>query len=57
MKQVDEETVTKGNNILLIREHTASLLSGDVEYSDEMKSALMIEGDVKKQGIHWSNKI
>ena len=57
MKQVDEETVTKGNNILLIREHTASFLSGDVEYSDEMKSALMIEGDVKKQGIHWSNKI
>ena len=48
VKEVDEEIVTKENNILLKREPTASLLSGNVDYSDEMKHSLMIEVDVTK---------
>ena len=36
----------------LTREHTDSLLSGNVEYSDEINNSLMIEGDLKKQEIH-----
>ena len=48
VKEVDEETVTKENNILLIREPTASLLSVNVEYSDEINNSLMIEVDITK---------
>ena len=32
IKKVDEETVTKEKNIPMTRDHTASLLSGNVEY-------------------------
>ena len=38
-KEVDEETVTKENNILLKREPTALLLSGNVNYSDEINNS------------------
>ena len=48
VKEVDEETVTKENNISLTREPTASFLSGYVEYPDEMNHSLMIEVDVIK---------
>ena len=34
IKEGDDETVTKENNMSLTREPTASLLSGNVEYSD-----------------------
>ena len=40
--------MTKENNILLIREPTTSLLSGNVEYSDEINNSLIIEEDVTK---------
>ena len=46
VKEVDEKTVTKENNILLTREPTASLLSGSLEYLDEMETLLMIEAEV-----------
>ena len=48
LKEFDEETVTKDNSIMLTREHNASLLSGNVDYSYEMNNSLMIEGDVIK---------
>ena len=48
VNQVDEETVTKENNIFLTRELTASLLSGNVEYLDAIDTSLMIEADVTK---------
>ena len=48
VKQFDEETVTKENNISLTRELTASILSVNVDYLDEIKNKLMIEGDVTK---------
>ena len=47
IKEVDGETVTKDKSTLLTREPTASLLSGNVEYSNEIKHSLMIEGDVR----------
>ena len=54
VKEVYEDTVTKERNILFTRETTATLLSGNVEYSNEMNHSLMIEVDVrKKQGNHW----
>ena len=34
-KEVDEETIIKEDNISLTRETNTSLLSGNVEYSDE----------------------
>ena len=46
VKEVDEEKVTKNNNILSTRKPNASLLSDDVEYSDEIKHSLIIEEDV-----------
>ena len=36
---------------LLTGEPTASLLSGNDEYSDEIKNSLMIEGDITKTRI------
>ena len=48
VKEVDEETFTKENNILLTRKPSASLLSGNIYYSDEMKNSLMIGVDVRK---------
>ena len=48
IKEVDENIVFKENNIFLTREPTDSLLSGDVEYLDEIYSLLMIEVDLKK---------
>ena len=48
LKEVDEEIVTKEKNILLTREPTDSLLSGSVDYSDEIKHSLIIELDVTK---------
>ena len=53
VKEVDEEKVNKDNNIFLTREPTASLLSGNVEYSDEIKHSIMIEGYVTKKVISW----
>ena len=43
VKEVDEEKVTNEKNISLTREPTASLPSGNVEYSDEINTSLMIE--------------
>ena len=48
VKEVDEEKVTKEKNILLSREPTTSLLSGNVEYSNEMNHSLMVEVGVRK---------
>ena len=42
VKDVDEEIVTKEINILLTRDPTPSLLSGNVAYSDEMNNSLII---------------
>ena len=47
-KEVDDDTVTKKSNISLKIEPTASLLSGNIEYSDRMNHSLMIEVDVTK---------
>ena len=47
-KEVDEETIIKEDNISLTRETNTSLLSGNVEYSDEMNYSLIIEGGVRK---------
>ena len=47
-KEVDEETIIKEDNISLTRETNTSLLSGNIEYSDEMNYSLMIEGGVRK---------
>ena len=43
----NEETVPKENNIFLARDPTATLLSGNAEYLDEINTSLMIEVDVK----------
>ena len=48
-KEVDEETVTKENNILLKREPSASLLSGNVDHLYEIHTPLFIETDVAKK--------
>ena len=45
VNEVDEETVTKENNISLTREANASLLLGKVDYAAETNHSLMIEGD------------
>ena len=49
VKYVDEETFTKEKNILLTRKPIASLLSGNIEYSDEVNTSLMIESAVTKK--------
>ena len=41
-------TVTKEKNISLTREPTASPLSGNIKYSDEINTSLIIEEDVTK---------
>ena len=46
VKEFYEETVTKENIISLTREPTASLLSGNVEYPDEINNYLMIKVDL-----------
>ena len=46
VKEVDEKTVTK--DIFLQRGPTAALLSGYIDYSDEINRSLMIERDVTK---------
>ena len=46
VNEVYEETVTVEDNILLTRDTTALLLSGNVEYLDETNTLLMIEADV-----------
>ena len=51
VKEVDYNIVTKENNLFLTREPTASLLSGNVEYSYEINHSLIIEGDVTKKTI------
>ena len=48
VNEFDEETVTKENNLLLTREPPDSILSGNVEYLDEIETLLMIEADVTK---------
>ena len=40
--EVDEEIVTKEENILFTREPTTSILSGNVEYFDEIGILLLI---------------
>ena len=42
VNEVDEETVTKEKNILFTREPTTSILSGNVEYFDEIGILLLI---------------
>ena len=42
IKEVDKEIVTKDKTISLKKDPTASLLSSNVEYSDEMKNSLII---------------
>ena len=42
VNEVDEETVTKEINILFTREPTTSILSGNVEYFDEIGILLLI---------------
>ena len=55
VKEVDQDIVTKEENIQLTRDLTDSLLPGNVEYSDEMNRSLIIEGYVpKNQGIRWT---
>ena len=55
IKEVYGEIVTKENNISLEREPTASLLSGDVDYSDEIDTLLIIKvGVTKKKKNNWS---
>ena len=51
VNEVDEDTVTKENNILLTREPTTSLLSGNVEYLDEVDTSLMIEADIERHQV------
>ena len=46
VNEVYEQTVTVEDNILLTRDTTALLLSGNVEYLDETNTLLMIEADV-----------
>ena len=48
INEIDEDTVTKEKNIVFTREPTASLLSGNVEYLDEIDTSLMIDADVTK---------
>ena len=48
VKEVEKETVTEEKKYLLIREPTASLLSRNVGYSDEMNHSLIIEGEIIK---------
>ena len=48
VKEVEEEKVTKENNIYLTRDPTASLISCNVEYLDEIDASLMIEADATK---------
>ena len=48
VKGVCEETITKEKNISLTRDTTASLLSGNVEYSDSMNYSVMIEVYLRK---------
>ena len=55
IKEVDEEKDTKEKNIFLTRESTASLLSGNIEYSDEINNSLTIEGDVTKNNKSIGN--
>ena len=51
VKEFDEEKVTKEKNVLLKMEPTSSLLSMNVEHSDEINASLMIESDVTKKII------
>ena len=51
VKEVDEETVTKQDNISLSKDPTSSLLSGNVQYSYEINNSLIIEGYVTKKSI------
>ena len=46
VNEVYEEKVTMEDNILLTREPTALLLSGNVEYLDESNTLLILEADV-----------
>ena len=45
VKEVDEQTVRKENNISLTMQPTDSLLSGNVEYLYEIDTLLIIEAD------------
>ena len=49
VKGVDEETVTKYNNIPLTREPTDSPLLDNFEYSDDIDTLLIIEADAEKK--------
>ena len=47
-KEFYEETVTKQNNIMLTSYPTDLLLSGNVQYLDEIDTSLIIEAAVTK---------
>ena len=49
VKKLNEEKVTKENNILLKREPTTSLLSGNIKYLDQINTSLIVEADVIKR--------
>ena len=53
VKEVDKDTVTMENNILLTQEPTASLLSGNVYCSDEIDTFLIIEADEPRK-YNWT---
>ena len=48
VKEVDDETATKENNMLVTREPTDSLISGNVENLSEINIFLMIEASATK---------
>ena len=52
VNEVDKETVTKENNILLTRKPTPSQLSGNVHYLYEIYTQLIIEADVTENKNH-----
>ena len=57
VKKLNEEKVTKENNILLKREPTTSLLSGNIKYLDQINTSLIIEADVIKKNKKNNQKI
>ena len=55
VKEVDDETATKENNMLVTREPTDSLISGNVENLSEINIFLMIEASATKTKIQSEN--
>ena len=55
--KVDEDEVTKENNISLSRDPTSSFPSGIVEYSDKNDTSLMIEAEEPLPIKNWKFEI